>query len=449
MRNPFNLLTIAAMFLLLPSTGMAANRALLIGVGDYPAGQRLPGIDKDVDTMRQVVRDLGYSDAQVRVLRDADADLAGIRQTIETWLIDGTRPDDRALLYFSGHGSQVEDIDGDEADGADEVLLPYNVAIQGKNLVNVFSDDAFGRLLARIPAERVVVLIDACHSGTATKQLGRTSGVVEKFFYYPDMPVTNAVFAVEKGAGAAPDNFLAVSACQDNEKALATPAGSLFTQGLADAVAACKRAGRPVTATALKTLTAQYIQNHRPGSAPAHHPHLSGNLAMAEADLTIVAPPDADAPLWRQFQEMAGNAVYAVTLETNQSRFQIGENLEITCRVPRDGYLNIINLGEHDAQAVALFPNRFHPDNAVTADTPIHIPGPGDRFRLPARAPGGRTLLIAIQTQEPINAYKEGLGKLDALFRVVSEKSMRSFTVEESERPQDLGATVVEVIIDE
>ena len=37
------------------------------------------------------------------------------------WLIKGAQPGDALFFHFSGHGGQVKDISGDEADGMDEV----------------------------------------------------------------------------------------------------------------------------------------------------------------------------------------------------------------------------------------------------------------------------------------------------------------------------------------
>ena len=48
------------------------------------------------------------------------------------WLVSGARPGDSLFFSFSGHGGQVRDVDGDEADGLDETILPEDYKIAGK-----------------------------------------------------------------------------------------------------------------------------------------------------------------------------------------------------------------------------------------------------------------------------------------------------------------------------
>jgi hypothetical protein len=37
------------------------------------------------------------------------------------WLLRGARPGDQLFMHLAGHGSHVNDVDGDESDGFDEV----------------------------------------------------------------------------------------------------------------------------------------------------------------------------------------------------------------------------------------------------------------------------------------------------------------------------------------
>ena len=101
-------------------------------------------------------------------------------------------------------------------------------------------DDAFSALLRRLPSRNVLVLIDACHSGTAYKairldnaSLGETEART-KFFDYPDVPGDDGGQAdaavVDKDAkarGSQSDNFVFLSAAADDEQALATNKGSV------------------------------------------------------------------------------------------------------------------------------------------------------------------------------------------------------------------------------
>jgi Caspase domain len=68
------------------------------------------------------------------------------------------------FLIFPGHGGQVNDRDGDETDGKDEVLFPGDYADAGC----ITDDEIYAEFVSRIsPGVHVVAVIDSCHSGTA------------------------------------------------------------------------------------------------------------------------------------------------------------------------------------------------------------------------------------------------------------------------------------------
>ena len=79
------------------------------------------------------------------------------------------RPQDRVIIYFSGHGSHVLDDNGDEKDGLDEVLIPYDVhgffTDKTPSLKDVIRDDHFIRLVNKIKSNHIISIIDACYAG--------------------------------------------------------------------------------------------------------------------------------------------------------------------------------------------------------------------------------------------------------------------------------------------
>lgn len=82
---------------------------------------------------------------------------------------------DFVYLHFSGHGSQQPAVNkGDETDGLDEIFLPSDTdkwVDQTKGLPNALMDNEIGAALDAIRAKGAFVwfVIDACHSGTATR----------------------------------------------------------------------------------------------------------------------------------------------------------------------------------------------------------------------------------------------------------------------------------------
>ena len=65
-------------------------------------------------------------------------------------------------IHYSGHGSNIGDVDGDEADSLDECIVPSDWEQNG-----IISDDVLQYYLRFIPSRvKCLCLFDSCHSGT-------------------------------------------------------------------------------------------------------------------------------------------------------------------------------------------------------------------------------------------------------------------------------------------
>jgi metacaspase-1 len=81
------------------------------------------------------------------------------------WLAAGNKSGDSLFLHFSGHGSRVQDRDGDESDGYDETICPVDYDKRGGGQI---VDDELNDLIVK-PLQRGVRLtavFDCCHSGS-------------------------------------------------------------------------------------------------------------------------------------------------------------------------------------------------------------------------------------------------------------------------------------------
>lgn len=149
------------------------RKAFLVGINDYaPAGVGGPdlrGCVNDVRDMANTLNVLGIVPAvpgKMRILTDARATKAAILYGFQS-LIDGARSGDVLIFYYSGHGSQVADLNHDELDGKDETICPHDYATAG-----MIKDDDFNRMLAKLPAGvNLDIILDSCHSGTGTREL--------------------------------------------------------------------------------------------------------------------------------------------------------------------------------------------------------------------------------------------------------------------------------------
>lgn len=92
-----------------------------------------------------------------------DTSYKGILQHLYQFAIRTWKEDlDFVWIHYSGHGSSVIDTNNDEVDGRDETLCPSDCHISGD-----ITDDIVCDVLKSFNPKTVVVLvIDACHSGT-------------------------------------------------------------------------------------------------------------------------------------------------------------------------------------------------------------------------------------------------------------------------------------------
>ena len=146
---------------------MSLRKALLVGINAYP-GSPLRGCINDVVQMKDLLqRYYGFGDADLHLLLDEQATLSGIRAGLEWLAQGGTEADAVRVFHFSGHGTYIADTSGDEPDGRDECLVPYDY-----RTVGVLSDDALKVLYDRFPRSgNLTLVMDSCHSGTVQKDV--------------------------------------------------------------------------------------------------------------------------------------------------------------------------------------------------------------------------------------------------------------------------------------
>jgi metacaspase-1 len=141
---------------------VAKKLALCIGINDYPGTDSdLSGCVNDANDWSAALKARGFAASK---LLDAAATGRAMREGIaETIARAGTG--DLVVIQYSGHGSYVPDDDGDEPDGTDECLCPYDLRTNGP-----LTDDELADLFAaRAYGVKVVLVSDSCHSGTVAR----------------------------------------------------------------------------------------------------------------------------------------------------------------------------------------------------------------------------------------------------------------------------------------
>jgi hypothetical protein len=204
----------------------------------------LQGCQNDARDLQAIAKRAGFD---TELLTDEQASAEAVQAAIAK-AATGLASGDVFLLTYSGHGSQVPDKNGDEADdGYDETWVLYDRQLVDDELYSLWSKFE--------PGVRIVVLSDSCHSGTAIREtfaaispdaldnrlsIPKPNGMrtmpkaqarevykANQALYDGIQSAVPAGDTVEIGA-----NVLLLSGCQDNQTSADGKRNGLFTQTL-------------------------------------------------------------------------------------------------------------------------------------------------------------------------------------------------------------------------
>ncbi|KAL3822335.1 hypothetical protein ACHAXA_002650 [Cyclostephanos tholiformis] len=153
----------------LPPNGR--HKALLVGINYEGTRARLRGCVNDAKCMMNLLRRNGYPDDGSHMLLLSDERSRGMEYQPTTenilkalkWFMKDVRRGDVLFFHFSGHGGQVPDKGGHEADGYNETIVPVDFQSKGQ----ITDDVLWGSLVYDLPeGSRLTALMDMCHSGT-------------------------------------------------------------------------------------------------------------------------------------------------------------------------------------------------------------------------------------------------------------------------------------------
>jgi hypothetical protein len=156
------------------------KRALIVAVGNYPQASGWEAISSlnDIDPVKDALMKQGFAASDIQIIKDAQATAAGMRQALRE-LKKRTRKGDVVYIHFSSHGQQISDNNGDEPDGLDEAIVGYGAPVSERinpdyKYENHLRDEDLGSLIDSVrlqagDAGDVIIMLDACHSGTGTR----------------------------------------------------------------------------------------------------------------------------------------------------------------------------------------------------------------------------------------------------------------------------------------
>jgi metacaspase-1 len=468
MGNRFLLLVSLAFCCATPQAVLAEQRALLVGVGklDIP-GNELPSIDLDLDRMHEMLNLMGFEDRQIHTLQDETATSTNVIAEFNGWLKQGVQPDDRVVFYFSGHGSNIPDERGDQDDNASQVLVTHDVKMihvkAGNSLGGVLPDFRISALLAAIPSRHVLFIVDSCHSGTVTRSFNLnnhslgSSPVFAKSYNYPGMP-SPPPHAVTRGLATEKErkepqwdskaNYIAITAAADNQEAIGTMNGGVFTLGLTDAVKRLTGEGKNPTPKELRDDADAYIRS-KVDKDKIHTPQIMGNETLADAPIKVISLNASNGPNRKRLLELVAQQPQHIDLTASSSKYAVDEAVKLTLKVPADGYLNVVSVDSKD-NATILFPNGIQKTNAVSAGA-FTFPTAQMAFDLLASEPIGPTLVVAFLSSDPINFYQDTVedrdeaGHIKVDFPSMSHTATRAIRV--APRKKDIYAAQLELQI--
>jgi hypothetical protein len=203
---------------------------------------KLNACENDAKDMQDIAKCLGY---ETTLLLTENAVAASVLKGIGLASQELTSGD-IFLLTYSGHGSRIPDISGDEEDRYDETWVLYD---------RMLTDDELYTMWSRFDSGvRILVISDSCHSGTVVKKIEGASDLLTKLFpeYYSEserqtyksMPLDISLTTCRKNihlyesiqwlcsrgdSQLVSSSVILLAACQDNQTASDGHRNSLFT----------------------------------------------------------------------------------------------------------------------------------------------------------------------------------------------------------------------------
>jgi hypothetical protein len=214
----------------------AKIHALIMTISEYQAGiPQLRGVKYDAQNARDIAHSMGVKDEDIRELHDQQLTLRGMNQAFDD-LIGEIGPNDDVFIYYSGHGGRQ--YIREPVERCAESLI----TVDGYGFTDSDLKEKLDKLSGR--ARKMVVLLDACHSGGAISRSLRAGGGKSALFeskYWSKgdadacaKPVNVLTRSITRGIGvpgSGAQNYIYIAAARDNEVSFDQPGkGGVATQ---------------------------------------------------------------------------------------------------------------------------------------------------------------------------------------------------------------------------
>lgn len=175
--------------------------ALLVGINYVGTPNELKGCINDITNMKDaLIKNYGYQESNITMMTDNTA-VKPTRKNILAELLKLILSGSTNLFFhYSGHGSYVKDVNGDEIDGQDESLVPIDFETSGM----IIDDELRGILQCVNENCKMTVVFDCCHSGSGLDLAYNVYERVGKYYLMKD-----AKYQETRG------QIILISGCQD------------------------------------------------------------------------------------------------------------------------------------------------------------------------------------------------------------------------------------------
>ena len=455
----------------------AGQKALLIGIGAYPympADKQLSGPPNDARAMKNfLLEHWGFSSSDIRVLLDHDATKTGILDALHNWLPNASQPGDRIVVYYSGHGTWVKDVSGDEADGKDEAFAPSDSG-RTRGTGELILDDEIAAAFSRLSDRQILLIADSCHSGTVARladfdteprETHATARYLSPDHFVPDTgtegPARDRVtrFRDEEPMSREVGAHLTLSAAMPYQYSWESNGKGIFTtyliHALTDLRADLNGNGRVTTAEAINFMKPK-LEAYCKGIAKCRQVGFTPNIDPKDETFVLMpAPADESIPVVEEDDIEAVSDVlpsvadHTIAVEIHPSnQHRIGDEVTFKLTSAMDGYLTLLDLNA-DGELVLLFPTeedtRRGKSGRIRANQPLHVPDKSYGFSFEAQAPTGQGQLIAVVTEDHVDLSDllERHGDLESIedpVRFVKSISGRLHAVWTKEEEKNRGA---------
>jgi hypothetical protein len=410
-------------FALVTTASAATQHALLIGIADYPGKSNdLRLCVDDCKAMKTfLTKQFQFPETAFTELYAANATSTNVVAELDA-IVAKAAPGDAVIIYYSGHGTQVADEDGDEKDDTDEMICTYDA--DPTKPETWVTDDVFRASLAKLKTNRCLVMFDSCHSGTGTRGFRKIPGAKYRHLGFDRSEQSTRSFAMDRGMKAVTSNgnHVFLAACGSDQVARELKnLGGLFTRiflGVAT--------DQQLTIDSIKSIINRRVAKFVAQSGHPHDkqtPQYEGNTKLTLAQLLAPAPTGTNAqpaPTTEPVSSTAATPVpdqtaptqsaappVNVTMNINKAHFKAGENVRVKVKADQDAHLRIYYI-DGEQKAHMIFPNKLQQSTAIKGSTPIELGGQASNFRFETFFPKSQQLvdrvseqLIAVVSAEP------------------------------------------------